>query len=93
MRLDVFLHAVCLVKSRSLAKEACVRGRVTVNRSAAKGSRSVSAGDHIRLDLGLRVFELEVLEIPSGRVSRKDAEAFYRMLSVRTIDDMEKADS
>jgi ribosomal 50S subunit-recycling heat shock protein len=84
--LDVFLHAVCLVKSRSLAKEACDRGRVTVGGTPAKGSRPVRPGDRIRVDLGLRVLEFEVTEVPPGRISRKDAVKFYRMLSRNPVE-------
>jgi ribosomal 50S subunit-recycling heat shock protein len=79
VRLDVFLHAVCLLKSRTMAKEACDRGRVTVNGAAAKGSHTVHAGERIRVDLGTRVLDLEVTAVPPGRTSRKDAPAYYRM--------------
>lgn len=80
MRLDVYLNAVCVLKSRSMAKEACDRGKVTVNGAPARGSRPVRAGDRIRLDLGLRVLELEVIAVPSGQVSRKQAAAYYKIL-------------
>ena len=55
MRVDMFLDAVCLVKSRSMAKEACDRGKVALTGDRAKASRAVSAGDRITLDLGVRV--------------------------------------
>lgn len=81
MRLDVFLHRVCILKSRTLAKEACDRGKVAWNGEPAKASRALSPGDRIRLDLGVRVLELEVREIPDRQVSRKDAIRYYRVLS------------
>lgn len=80
MRLDVYLNAVCVLKSRSMAKEACDRDKVTVNGAPARGSRPVRPGDRIRLDLGLRVLELEVIEVPPGQVSRKQAAAYYKIL-------------
>ena len=80
MRLDVYLSRVCLLKSRSLAKEACRRGKIGVNGHPAKGSRLLSAGDTLRVDLGTRVLEVEVTEIPPGQVAKKDAPRFYRVL-------------
>jgi ribosome-associated heat shock protein Hsp15 len=81
MRLDLYLHRVCLVKSRTLAKEACERGKVTVNGQAAKGSHTVHPGERVRCDLGFRVLEIEVVAVPQGQVSRKDAPSYYRLLS------------
>jgi ribosomal 50S subunit-recycling heat shock protein len=80
MRLDVFLHRVCILKSRTLAKEACDRGKVAWNGEPAKASRSLGPGDRIRLDLGVRILEVEVREIPEGQVSRKDVTRYYRVL-------------
>jgi ribosomal 50S subunit-recycling heat shock protein len=81
VRLDVFLHRVCVLKSRSLAKEACDRGKVALNGGAAKGSRTVTAGDRIRLDLGVRILDLEVTAVPEGTVSKKEAGHYYRVLA------------
>jgi len=80
VRLDVYLNAICVLKSRSMAKEACDRDKVSVNGAPAKGSRPVRAGDRIRLDLGLRVLELEVVAVPPGPVSRKQAPEYYKIL-------------
>ena len=81
MRVDVFLHRVCILKSRTLAREACDRGKVLLNGSPTKGSHEVHPGDRVRCDLGLRVLELEVVEVPPGHVSRKDAHQYYRLLA------------
>ena len=86
LRLDVFLNKVRLLKSRTLAKEACDRGKITVNGETAKGSRSVHPGDSVRIDLGVRFIEVEVLEVPGGQVSRKDARDLYRVIEDRRVD-------
>jgi len=80
VRLDLFLKAVCVLRSRTLAKEACSREKITVNGEPGKASRAVSPGDRIRLVLGLRILEIEVVEIPSGQVSKKTAGDFFRVL-------------
>ena len=79
MRLDVYLSSVCVLKSRSLAKEACTRGKVSLNGATAKASHGVSSGDRIRLDLGTRILEVLVLDVPVGPVSRKQAPDFCRV--------------
>jgi ribosomal 50S subunit-recycling heat shock protein len=76
---------VCILKSRTMAKEACDRGKVSLNAEPAKGSREVAPGDRIRLDLGIRELELEVVAVPAGRVSRKEAHAYYRVLVDRRV--------
>jgi ribosome-associated heat shock protein Hsp15 len=86
LRLDVYLSRVCILKSRSLAKEACDREKVTLNGETAKASRTVAEGDRIRLDLGVRVLELEVVEVPAGQVSRREAPSYYRMLKDERLD-------
>jgi ribosomal 50S subunit-recycling heat shock protein len=86
LRLDVFLNKVRLLKSRTLAKEACDRGKITVNGEPAKGSRSVHPGDRVRIDLAVRIIEVEVVEVPAGQVSRKDARDLYRVIEDRRVE-------
>jgi ribosomal 50S subunit-recycling heat shock protein len=80
----MFLHRICILKSRTLAKEACERGKVFLNGVPIKGSHEVHTGDRLRCDLGPRVLELEVLEVPLGHISRKDARNYYRLLTEET---------
>ena len=80
MRVDVFLSKVCILKSRTLAREACDRGKVLLDGEPAKGSRTVVAGNTIRLDLGVRVIEIEILIIPGKTVSKKRAPDHYRVI-------------
>jgi ribosomal 50S subunit-recycling heat shock protein len=80
MRLDVYLNTVCILKSRTLAREACDRKKVRLNGVPAKGSHKVSPGDNIRLDLGKGALEIEILRIPPDHLSKKDAPGFYKIL-------------
>ena len=52
MRLDKWLWAARFYKTRALAVEQIGKGRVQVNRSAAKASREVRVGDTIDLRQG-----------------------------------------
>jgi ribosome-associated heat shock protein Hsp15 len=81
LRLDVFLKSVCLFKQRTRAKRACEGGRVRVGGSARKASYTVHPGDVLEIRTPSRRFEVEVLEVPSRQLPRKEASSCYRILS------------
>jgi len=78
IRIDKFLWAVRLFKTRSSASEACRKGKVSVNNITAKPSRTVAAGDIINLRKPPAIFEYEVLKPLGTRVSAKLAEEFIK---------------
>ena len=61
MRLDKWLKVSRLIKRRTVAKEVCDAGRITVNGRPAKAGSDVSVGDVIRVSYGGRVTEAEIL--------------------------------
>jgi len=63
MRLDKFLKTSRLVKRRTVAKEMCDAGRVSINYRPAKAGSEVKVGDIITIDRAGKVVEVEVLEI------------------------------
>lgn len=82
MRLDKFLQVSRIIKRRTLANEICDRGAVLVNGQTAKAGRKVRPGDRIEVNLGSRGrLLIEVLEVPSGNVSRMRADSLYRVIS------------
>ncbi|MFZ5898273.1 MAG: RNA-binding S4 domain-containing protein [Bacillota bacterium] len=86
MRLDKFLKVSRLIKRRTLAKEVCDEGLITVNGRAAKASTVVKQGDVISLRLGSRRITVEVLEV-ADNVPAKLASSLYSVLSSERIDD------
>ena len=83
MRLDKFLQVSRLVKRRTIANTLCSRGAVSVNGHVAKAGKMLAVGDVIRLphpsgDAETSESEYEVLELPSGNVSRARAATLYR---------------
>jgi ribosome-associated heat shock protein Hsp15 len=52
LRVDRWLWAARLVKTRALAAEAVKGGRVHVNGQAAKPSKEVRAGDRVEISIG-----------------------------------------
>lgn len=68
MRIDVWLWAVRLTKSRSVAAELCRSGRVRINDKVAKPSASVAVGDRVTWRDPLRDRDIEVVELLPKRV-------------------------
>ena len=67
-RVDRWLWAVRLYKTRSAATEACAGGHVKVNGAAAKPATTVRAGDRVETRLHHRDRILEVVRIVDKRV-------------------------
>lgn len=63
MRIDKFLKNSRLIKRRTIAKQACDTGRVSVNGKVVKAGYEVGVGDIIEISFGDRVIKAEVLEI------------------------------
>ncbi len=80
MRIDVLLDSLCLVKTRSLAKKGCLSGNVRIGGAAVRPSRIVSEGDIVEIRRPGRSVVMEILEIPEGRVSKKEAPRYYRVI-------------
>lgn len=68
VRLDKWLVAVRVYKTRTLASEACTGGKVRVNDRAAKPASVVRVGDRVSARVGERVRELEITRLIEKRV-------------------------
>jgi ribosome-associated heat shock protein Hsp15 len=75
MRIDRWLWAVRLVKTRSLAAQACRGGHVQVNGVRAKPSAAVKVGDTVRARVGGRERVVEVAGLLDTRVGAELAAA------------------
>ncbi|MCH5331420.1 MAG: RNA-binding S4 domain-containing protein [Alistipes sp.] len=72
VRIDKYLWAVRIFKTRSDAAEAVRNNRVTVNGSACKPSREVHEGDIIEVKRMPVVYRYKVVEVVSSRQSAKN---------------------
>ncbi len=70
-RLDKWLWAVRLFKSRSLAADACRAGSVEINDQPAKPARDVKPGEQVTVQQGLVKRTVQVVAIPRSRVGPK----------------------
>jgi ribosome-associated heat shock protein Hsp15 len=71
VRIDKFLWAVRIFKTRTLATEACRKGKVSVEDMPAKPSRMVTTGDVIEVRKMPVVYSYRVLDPIEKRVGAK----------------------
>ncbi len=90
LRIDKWLWAVRVFKTRTLASEACKHGRVKINGTHVKASKEVKIGDIVIIDLNPVEKTFKVLEILKNRVSAKLVSDFAEDLTPQ--ENYEKAD-
>lgn len=76
VRIDKWLWAVRLYKTRSLATEACKAGRVKMANQPVKASRVLKPGDEIEVHLGVLNKIVKVKELLHNRVGPKLVEQY-----------------
>ena len=77
IRIDKFLWAIRLYKTRALAAEACERGRVKIGELNVKASRSVKVGEMIVLHRGPWHQHIQVLKVTQKRMGAPLVKDFY----------------
>ena len=70
-RIDKWLWAVRIFKTRAIATEACAGGKVKINDTAVKASRKIQAGDVIQVRKGVVKHLYCVLKIAEKRMGAK----------------------
>lgn len=76
MRIDKFIWAVRLFKTRTLASKACDDEKVKLNGAFAKPSKAVAEGNEIAVKVIPIWRTFKVLEIPKSRVGAKLVELY-----------------
>ena len=70
-RIDKWLWAARIFKTRSLAADACKNGRVTFNGSTIKPSRMIKEGDTVHVKKSPITYSFKVLKAIEQRVGAK----------------------
>lgn len=78
IRIDKWLWAVRLFKTRSLASEACAKGRILMSGNSVKASRTIKVGDIIQVKKAPITYSFEVIGITDKRVGPKLAPLFLK---------------
>ena len=89
VRVDIWLWAVRLFKTRSLAGAACRGSKVRVNGELVKPSKMLRVGDMIDIQKDKSQITVEVLNVLKKRVSAKEAINFKREISIITEDSVD----
>ena len=71
VRIDKWLWAVRIFKTRTIALEACKKNRVSVNDVSAKPSRMIKEGDVIQVRKPPVTYSFKVLALASNRIGAK----------------------
>ncbi len=71
VRIDKWLWAVRIFKTRTIAIEACKKGRITIKGTTVKPSRMVRVGDVIDIRKSPITYSFEVLDLTERRMGAK----------------------
>lgn len=91
MRIDKYLWAIRLFKSRNAASVACKKGYVQVQGQNAKPSREIYISDNISVRKNQLVKQLYVLDLPKSRVGAKLASQYCKDVTPQEVLDLKNA--
>ncbi|MGA8864455.1 MAG: RNA-binding S4 domain-containing protein [Gallionella sp.] len=76
-RIDKWLCAARFFKTRSLAADAVVCGKVQINDARVKPARTVAVGDMITINIGQKQYVVEVTGLSNRRGPAAQAQKLY----------------
>ncbi len=77
LRLDKYLWAIRLFKTRSLATAACDKGKVKFEGSQAKASKNINIGDEYEVKTEAKPWRIKVTGLLVKRVTYSEAITYY----------------
>ena len=80
MRLDKYLKISRIIKRRTVAKEACESGRVSINNKVAKPSTEIKEGDIIEIRFAKSSLKAKIINIME-HVTKDNAKDMYELIS------------
>lgn len=81
LRIDKYLWAIRLFKTRTLASVACDQGKVKLNGSAVKASKQVNLGDEYEVKTEAKKWVIKVTGLLHNRVQYSEAVNHYLDMS------------
>ncbi|MBN2175407.1 MAG: RNA-binding S4 domain-containing protein [Bacteroidales bacterium] len=81
IRIDKWLWAVRVFKTRSQATEACKSNKISINGQPVKPSREIKLNEKIEIHLGPFIKTVQVKELLTNRVAAKLVENFMTDLT------------
>lgn len=86
LRLDKYLWAIRIFKTRTQAAEACDKGKVKLNGSPAKASKQVNTGDELDIKTEARRWVIKATGLIHNRVQYSEAITYYLDLTPEETD-------
>ncbi len=77
LRIDKYLWSIRLFKTRSLASEACDKGKVKQNSVSVKASKTVNVGDEYDVKTEARKWVIKITGLLDRRVQYSEAITYY----------------
>jgi ribosome-associated heat shock protein Hsp15 len=77
LRIDKYLWAIRVFKTRTLATEACKAGRVKKDGTNLKASYEVKIGDQLQVSKGIEKKLIKITDLLYSRVDAKKAVLYY----------------
>lgn len=87
-RIDKFIWAVRLFKTRSMASNQCKTNKVLVNNEPIKPAKEVKIGDRVSIKRQGAIFSYKVVDLLEKRVGAKLVENYIR--DITPIEEIEK---
>lgn len=87
VRIDKWMWATRIFKSRTIAVEACKKGRVMINNVTVKPSRLIRRGEVLQVRKPPIIYSFKVLQLADKRMGAKLVENF--LANVTTADQYE----
>jgi ribosome-associated heat shock protein Hsp15 len=88
LRIDKYLWAIRLFKTRSLASEACDKGRVKLKGENVKASKNIAVGDEYEVRTTAKKWLIQVNELLYTRVQYAEAIKFYT--DITPVEELER---
>ena len=88
VRIDKYLWSIRIFKTRSLAAEACEKGKVKYKGNTVKPSKSVAVGDEYEIKTDARKWIIQVTALLNNRVAYPEAIQHY--VDITPAEELEK---
>ena len=89
-RIDKWMWAVRIFKTRTIAAEACKKGRISINGAQAKAARMVKPGDIVQVRKPPITYSFKVLQAKgTGRPTKKDRRSLEEFTTPEFMDDFD----